>query len=139
MGFLLDTNVLSALRRSDQLDPLLRERLSALDRDQCFISVITLMELKIGALSKARRDVPQGTMLDLWVLSIKADFGDGRIIGIDSDIAMRCAELHVPDRRPYNDALIGATALVRGHILVTRNVLDFQGLGLSILNPWEAP
>ncbi|KQT61761.1 MULTISPECIES: type II toxin-antitoxin system VapC family toxin [unclassified Aureimonas] len=139
MGFLLDTNVLSALRRPDRMDKGLRERLQALDRSQCFISVVTLMELKMGVLSKGRHDAPQGSLLDRWVLAVRADFADGRIIEIDSDIALRCAELHVPDRRPYNDALIAATALARGHILVTRNVLDFQGLGLSILNPWEAP
>lgn len=138
MGFLLDTNVLSALRRADRMAPRLRERLGALDRSQCFVSVITLMELRMGVLAKGRHDGPQGALLDRWVLSVRADFADGRIIDIDSAIALRCAELHVPDRRPYNDALIGATALVRGHILVTRNVLDFQGLGLSILNPWEA-
>jgi hypothetical protein len=54
-----------------------------------------------------------------------------------ADFIFRCAALHVPDRRPYNDALIGATALVRGHKLVTPHVDDFAGLGPTISNPWE--
>lgn len=93
----------------------------------------------MGVLSKAKHDARQAFVLDPWVLSIQANFADGRIadIGIDSDIAFRCAALHVPDRRPYNDALIGATALARNGTLVTRNVVDFQGFGLTILNPWD--
>lgn len=91
----------------------------------------------MGVLAKARHDRHQAAVLDQWVGAVQRDFSDGRIIDIGPAIALRCAELHVPDRRPYNDALIGATALVHSLTFVTRNVGDFQGLGLSILNPWK--
>jgi predicted nucleic acid-binding protein len=59
------------------------------------------------------------------------------ILPIDLAIAMRCAELQVPDPRSYRDALIAATALVHGLTVVTRNVKDFAPMGVAIINPWD--
>jgi len=53
-------------------------------------------------------------------------------------VAQRCARLHVPDRRAERDALIAATAMVHGLTVVTRNVADFEPVGVALLNPWEA-
>ena len=60
----------------------------------------------------------------------------GRVLAIDTTVARRCAGLHVPDRRSDRDALIAATALVHGLVVVTRNVGDFTGTGVNLLNPW---
>jgi len=65
-------------------------------------------------------------------------FGN-HILPIDAVVAQRCAALHVPNRRPERDALIGATALVHGMIVATRNVADFIPMGVPVLNPWDAP
>ncbi|UIF85893.1 type II toxin-antitoxin system VapC family toxin [Cupriavidus necator] len=62
----------------------------------------------------------------------------GRVLPIDTAVALRCARLHVPDRQSERDALIAATAIVHGMTVVTRNVADFMATGVSILNPWEA-
>lgn len=62
---------------------------------------------------------------------------DGRILAIDPAVAMRCARLHVPDRRNECDALIAATALEHGLTVVTRNIADFQSSGVQLLNPWN--
>lgn len=63
-------------------------------------------------------------------------FGE-RILSIDLRVALRCADLHVPDPRPDRDALIAATALVHGLSVVTRNVDDFKPTGVELLNSWK--
>jgi hypothetical protein len=63
---------------------------------------------------------------------------EGRILAIDVDVSRQCAGLHVPDRRPERDALIAATALVHHLTVVTRNVADFEPMGVELLNPWES-
>jgi predicted nucleic acid-binding protein len=62
----------------------------------------------------------------------------GRIFAADIEVCLRCAKLHVPVTMGYNDALIGATALVHGMTVVTRNVKDFAPMGVKVLNPWSA-
>ena len=62
---------------------------------------------------------------------------EGRIFPVDTAVAQRCARLHVPDPRAERDALIAATALVHGMIVVTRNVVDFAATGVPLQNPWE--
>ena len=61
----------------------------------------------------------------------------GRVLPIDIAVAQRCAKLHIPDPRAERDALIAATALVHGMVVVTRNVADFQPAGVAIINPWK--
>ncbi len=63
----------------------------------------------------------------------------GRIMAVDTAVAVRCAALHVPDPRSERDALIAPTALVRGMNAVTRNTRDFVRTGVALLNPWDAP
>ena len=61
----------------------------------------------------------------------------GRVLPVDLAVALRCARLHMPNRRPERDCLIAATALVHGMAVVTRNVADFQGTGVALLDPWQ--
>ena len=72
--------------------------------------------------------------LDEYVLPTFAD----RVLPVDTAVARRSARLHVPEPKPYRDGLIAATALVHGMTIVTRNVADFQGTGVALLNPWDA-
>jgi predicted nucleic acid-binding protein len=58
---------------------------------------------------------------------------------LDTDVALRCAELHVPDRMSDHDAIVAATAPHHGMIVVTRNTVDFERSGVRLLNPWIAP
>jgi toxin FitB len=136
--FLLDTNVVSELRRADRAAWEVRKWADGKDFSDFFISCVTILEMEVGVLRIARRgDDAQARLLRLWVEKTLADF-DGRILPIDVTVVMRCASLHVPDPRPDRDAFIAATALVHGHTVVTRNTKDFQPMRVKLLNPWIA-
>jgi hypothetical protein len=100
-------------------------------------SVISILELEMGALQALRRDRLKGTMLRTWLEDrVLPRFGD-RIIPIDTAVALKCAALHVPDPKPDRDAYIAATALVHDMTVVTRNTRDFATTGVRLFNPWE--
>ena len=134
--FLLDTNVLSELRRRDRTDPRVAAWADAVRPHDMFLSAITILEVEAGALMIERRDPAQGAMLRAWIESRVLPAFEGRILPIDTAVARRCARLHVPKTRPERDALIAATALVHDMIVVTRNVADFEPAGVRVFNPW---
>ena len=100
-----------------------------------FLSAITVMELEIGIQRAERKDPRQGIVLRAWMNGRVMRTFAAQVLPTDVKIARRCAALHVPDRRSERDALIPATALVHGMIVVTRNVADFTPLGTPLLNP----
>lgn len=137
--FILDTNVVSELRKAGdgKADVNVIAWLSQSDAVNFFISAISLMELEIGVRRIERRDAPQGVRLRTWMDTyVLPEFAD-RTLPIDATVALRCARLHVPDPRAERDALIGATALVHGMTVVTRNTADFGSFGVGLLNPWQ--
>jgi predicted nucleic acid-binding protein len=101
-----------------------------------YLSVITILELDQGRLSVARRDPAQGEILRRWIEERVLTAFEGRILPIDLPVIRRCASLQVPDRRPVTDALIAATALIHGLTVVTRNIRDFEPMGVALLDPW---
>lgn len=134
--YLLDTNVLSALRRRDRTDPNVAAWADSVDPAALYLSTITVLEIELGALALARRDTVQGNILRQWIdRKVLPAFAD-RILPVDVAVARQCARLHVPDRRPERDALIAATALVHRLIVVTRNQADFRPMGVQVLDPW---
>lgn len=135
--FLLDTNVISALRRPERLPAEVTSWADSADADQFYISVISVLEIEQGILAKERTDAATGRILRSWFETDVLAAFDDRIIPIDTDVALRCAALHVPDPKPERDGLIAATALVHALTLVTRNVADFDRTAVSLLNPWE--
>ena len=135
--YLLDTNVISALRRPDKADPLLREWAAGVPVSRFYLSVISVLEIEHGVLLKLRKDKKQGLLLRAWVDNEVLPRFEGRILSIDVDIALQCAKLHVPDPQPERDALIAATALVHKLTVVTRNENDFVPTGVQVINPWD--
>ncbi|QIB52812.1 type II toxin-antitoxin system VapC family toxin [Pseudomonas sp. OIL-1] len=137
--FLLDTNVISELRkvRSGRADTNVAQWADSVDAVDLYVSAITVQELEMGILLAERRDPPQGAIFRTWFDSHVLPAFAGRILPVDTAVAQRCAALHVPDPQPAMDSLIAATALVHGMTLVTRNVADFQSSGVALLNPWE--
>lgn len=138
MMYVLDTNVVSELRkvRTGKVDPSMAAWAESMDAADLFVSSITIMELELGILSVERRDAVQGTVLRAWLEQQVLPEFSGRTLPVDTAVALRCARLHVPDKRGERDALIAATALVHGMAVVTRNVVDFEQTGVEIINPW---
>jgi toxin FitB len=137
--YLLDTNVVSELRKLDTGKADLRVKAWAkkLQSESAFLSVITVMELEQGTLLMERRDPRQGALLRAWLeRQILLEFS-GRVLTVDLRVAKRCAALHVPNPGSYRDSLIAATALVHGMTVVTRDVSHFAASGVETLNPWE--
>lgn len=136
MSWLLDTNVISELRRPASAHPALWEWEVRQSRSRLFVSAITIMELEIGVCRKEHTDPRQGAVLRTWLDGHVMPEFDGRTIPVDSTVAIRAGALHAPSPRPYSDALIAATAIVHGLTVVTRNAQDFMPLGVPVLNPW---
>lgn len=134
--FLLDTNVLSELRNARKADGNVLSWARGMSAEHLFISAITIFEIERGTLRLARKDERQALSLRHWLNERVLPQFDGKILPIDTRIALRCALLHVPDPRPERDSFIAATALVHGLTVVTRNTSDFARSGVAILNPW---
>jgi predicted nucleic acid-binding protein len=134
--FLLDTNIISELRRTDKADASLLAWANRVAPEELFVSVISILEIEIGTLRVLRRDHSKGAMLRYWIdAHVLPSFG-GRILPVDARVVKICAALHVPNPRPQYDALIAATALADGLRLVTRNEKDFNAMGVQVLNPF---
>lgn len=138
--YLLDTNVLSELRKAgtSRADPNVDAWLGKQARGALYLSVVTLMEIEIGILRLARRDTAQAVLLRRWFDGrVRPEFA-GSVLAIDDNVALRAATMQVPVSRPERDTLIAATAAVHGLAVVTRNLRDFRGLGVRMIDPWAA-
>jgi hypothetical protein len=137
--FVLDTNVVSELRKSRaRIDPNVASWAAGADPEMLYVSVITVLELEIGILQLRRRDRTQAEALRRWMDEQVLEAFRDRILAFDTPAALRCAALHIPDPLPNRDSIIAATALAQDFVVVTRNVRDFERTGVKLLNPWEA-
>lgn len=138
MSYLVDTNVLSELRRK-QPDPHVVHWFSARPAGTLYLSVLTLGEIRKGveALSDQNRRLP---LLDWLEIDLPAFF-EGRILPVDGAVAEVWGRMQAKAGRPLPaiDSLLAATALHHGLMLVTRNVRDMDGLGATLINPWGLP
>ena len=138
MRYLLDTDVVSELRKpARRASERVRAWAGAQRTTELGVSVITVMEVEIGVGRLERRDPSRGRVLREWLeRDLLAAFA-GRVLPVDLAVVRRAASMHVPDPRPERDALIAATALVHDLVVVTRDVADFEPLGVSLVNPWD--
>ena len=137
--YLLDTNVISEIRKISrgQANIGVEQWTRSVSFDDCYLSVITLLEIEQGILRvKHRGDEAQFMRLQQWLNDTVIPTFDQRILPIDRHAARICARLHIPDQHPYNDALIAATAIRHDLTLVTRNLRDFADLNVPLLNPF---
>lgn len=134
--FLLDTNILSELRRGRRCNPSVAAWFAAVAATDLYISVLTVGELYKGiALARQRRDYTQADNLDAWLRLLAAQFAD-RILPVDAAVAQAWGQLYAIRNVPVVDGLLAATAKVNGLTLVTRNIADVSGLGADLLNPF---
>lgn len=139
MSYLLDTNVVSELRkvRTGKADRRVAKWADGVSAADLYLSAISVQELETGVLLIERKDKAQGAMLRTWLEEHVLPAFAGRILPVDETVARRSAVLHVPNPAPVRDSLIAATALVHGMTVVTRNVQDFDAMGVTLLNPWK--
>jgi predicted nucleic acid-binding protein len=137
--FLLDTCVVSELRKVEpKADPGLLKWAAKTPATSMYLSTISLYELELGVLLMERRDSISGDVLRTWLSETVIPTFAKRLLPIDGRVAVRASALHVPNPAPLADSFIGATALVHGMALVTRNAGDFERFdGLKVVNPFR--
>lgn len=138
MSYLLDTNVVSELRKPERrADSGVCAWVAARAVSDLYLSAITVLEVEVGIARLARRDPAQAARLQTWLDDELLDAFARRVLAVDIPVARCAGRLHVPDPRPERDALIAATATVHGLTVVTRNVKDFDFLDVAVVNPWS--
>ncbi len=133
MSFLVDTNVLSEIRKRDRADLGVRRWFAATSEDSLFLSVLVLGEIRQGI--ERKRDPRSATHLEAWLEGIETTFGD-RLLEVDSAVADVWGRLNAVRPLPVADGLLAATAIVHGFTLVTRNTDDFARVRVALLNPF---
>ena len=135
MSYLLDTNVISELRKGERADANVNAWFADVAEEELFLSVLTIGEIRRGIESVRRRDPDSAAALDRW-LAVLSEAHDKRILFVDRAIVEEWGRMNVPDPLPVVDGLLAATARVLGLTLVTRNVADIAGTDVDLLNPF---
>ena len=137
--FLIDTNVISEARKGPRAHPGVREFFSraAADDLPLYLSAVTVGELRRGVeLIRYRGDAIQAAMLEQWLGEVMREYAD-RVLPFDAEAAQVWGRLRVPSPTHELDKQIAATALIHDLTVVTRNVGDFEGSTVALLNPFE--
>jgi predicted nucleic acid-binding protein len=132
--YLLDTNVISELRRRRPY-PAVLAWLSNVSPEQLFIAAVTFAELQAGVEITRRQDPEKATLIERWIDAVAGSYS---VVPMDDLIFRRWAQLM--DRKSddlIEDAMIAATALVRNMLVVTRNLRDFEQFAVPTLNPFH--
>ena len=136
-GFLLDTNVISELRKAqNKRDINFTAWAERCLPELCWLSVMTVAEIEKGIVMLQRRDRKQAASIRTWFDETLLPLYEGRIIPLSIDIAREAGRLQVPDPKASPDVFIAATALVDNLTIVTRNTEDFVNTGVRMVNPW---
>lgn len=135
MPYLIDTNVISELRKGDRADPGVTSWFEDLADEEVFLSVLTLGEIRKGIESIRRRDPKGAAALESWLGRVSEAHRD-RVLPVDRSIAEEWGRMNVPDPLPVVDGLLAATAKVTGLTLATRNTADIARTGVNLLNPF---
>lgn len=137
MSYLIDTNIISELRKGERANEGVRTWFSKLEPEEVFLSVLTVGEVRKGIeLVRHRGDAVAAASLDRWLKTL-AEVYAARIVPIDWEIAIIWGRLNVPDPIPVVDGLLAATALAHGLIVATRNLADIERTGVVCLNPFS--
>lgn len=136
MAYLLDTNVLSELRKGTKANDRVRKWSQAHAADQHWISVVSIGEIRKGIELLRLKSPQQCPSFERWLASIKSEF-EGQVLDITDEIAERWGALMAKRPRPVADCYLAATAIEHGLAIVTRNTADFADCGVKVIDPWS--
>jgi len=136
VSWLIDTNILSELRKGSRADNRVRAWFDATAEAELFTSVLVLGEIRRGVELIRRRDSTAAETLERWMKLLPDHFA-GRLLPIDSAVAECWGALNVPNPIPTIDGLLAATAIVHDLVLATRNTADISRTGVRYFNPFE--
>ena len=138
MSFLIDTNIISEVRKGARCDARVAAWYASIDDGDLYLSILVLGEIRKGVELARPRDPAKADALEAWLAQVDAAFGE-RILPIDRAVADQWGRMSA--QRPVStvDGLLAATAKVHRMTLVTRNEADVAGLGADVLNPFNAP
>ena len=136
MSFLIDTNIVSEIRKGSRCDPAVAAWWAGVAEDDLRVSVLVLGEIRKGVELARQRDPQKARALEAWLNDLVSDFGD-RILPVDAAVAEEWGRMAAVRPVPAIDALMAATARTNGLTLVTRNAADVAGLDVEVLNPFE--
>jgi predicted nucleic acid-binding protein len=135
LSYLIDTNVVSELRKGSRCNPHLLTWFDSLPDSEVYLSVLTTGEIRRGIESIRRRDPQSARVLEGWLNRLLEDYAS-RLLPITQEIADEWGRLNVPDPLPVIDALLAATARVHRLTLATRNIRDVEATGVPCVNPF---
>lgn len=138
MNYLIDTNIISEVRKRDRCDPRVASWYASIDDRAIYLSVLVLGEIRRGIERVMPRDPAQARSLENWLDQLTKSFAE-RIVPVDRPVADAWGRMNAVRPLPIIDALLAATAKVNGMTLVTRDSSDVAGLGVPVLNPFEEP
>jgi predicted nucleic acid-binding protein len=136
LSFLLDTNVISEIRRP-RPDRNVSRWFESVPSDQLFLSVLTLGEIAKGIERLSRRERARAQALDDWLSILKEHYAD-RLLAVDAQVAECWGRFSGRVAVPVIDRLLAATAMIHGLTFVTRNVSDVGATGAALLDPWQS-
>jgi predicted nucleic acid-binding protein len=133
--YLLDTNVLSELRRSNA-DSGVKAWFESVPSSDLYVSTLLVGEVRRGVEKIRRKDPSRARVYEAWLSMLRQEFQD-RLVPVSAEIAEEWGRMSVPDPLPVIDGLMAATARVHGFTLVTRNTIDLARTGVPLLNPFS--
>jgi predicted nucleic acid-binding protein len=136
VSYLIDTNIISEVRKGNRCDANVAEWYASIADDDLFLSTLVLGEIRKGVELARPRDAGKAAALERWLRQVEAVFA-GRVLGIDNAVADQWGRMSAIRPVPVIDGLLAATALTNGLTLVTRNDRDVAGLGAAVLNPFR--
>jgi predicted nucleic acid-binding protein len=135
VSYLIDTNIISEVRKGDRCDPKVSAWYASIADEDIFLSTLVLGEIRKGVELARSRDPQKSKALERWLRKVETTF-EGRILGIDNAVSDRWGRMSAIRPIPVIDGLLAATAIINSLTLVTRNDRDIAGLGVKVLNPF---
>ena len=136
MSYLIDTNIISEVRKGKRCDPHVAAWYASIADEELFLSTLVLGEIRKGIELVRSKNPDKAEALERWLRQVEAAF-DGRVLGIDNAVSDQWGRMNAIRSLPVIDGLLAATAATNGLTLVTRNDRDVAGVGAMLLNPFR--